>query len=70
MRIKHISTIEQWETLSSEIHEKGYSMWQNQYGSDSQEGFHARFLKEDKTVEVVTFSKDVQGMIIAINDKR
>ena len=63
--VKHIDTLEKWNTLSSAMHERSYHLWQMQYGYDTQEGFHAWFNKSGRPdVEVVTFNKKVQDAII------
>jgi len=68
MRIKKISTLEEWEILSAALKENGYGLWQMQYSYDSTEGFHAWFWKKDKEdAEVITFNKDVQEKILSYN---
>lgn len=65
MRVKHIDSAEKWNILSDAMREKGYKLWQMQYCYNYPEGFHAWFWKAGKEeVEVVTFNKDVQRLII------
>ena len=63
MRVRIIETMEQWGIFKDALVEKGYKLWQTQYGYDSPEGFHARFSKDDKQVEVATHNTDVQRAI-------
>lgn len=67
MIIRSIETIEKWQSLKAELIQKGYKLWQMQYGSDSPEGFHAWFIKDDKNkqVEVVTHCKEIQKDIVS-----
>lgn len=66
--MKRIDSIEKWNILSAAMKEKGYRLWQMQYGWDMPEGFHAWFAKDGKNdVEVVTFDESVQKAIIDFN---
>ena len=65
MRVRAIETMEQWQILKAALIEKGYKLWQTQYGYDSPEGYHARFSKNDKQVEVATHNKDIQNDIVS-----
>jgi len=60
-----INTIDQWESLKTELIQKGYKLWQMQYSYDSPEGLHVWFLKKDNQVEVVTHVKEIQKDIVS-----
>lgn len=69
-RTKQINTTDQWNILSAAMRENDYRFWQFQFSYNSPEGFHAWFWKADKEdVEVVTFSKEVQDLIIGYDYK-
>jgi hypothetical protein len=68
--MKTIETIENWNILSAALKEKGYRLWQMQYGAELSEGFHVWFWREGKNdVEVCTHSEEVQQAIIEYNHK-
>jgi hypothetical protein len=42
-KIYEIKTVEQWNKREKELHEKGYRIWQTQYGADRPEGYFIIF---------------------------
>lgn len=64
MERKRIESIETWLALKHLIIEKGYMLWQMQYSWDSPEGFIVGFMKDDKHLEVVTHSKEIEDDIV------
>lgn len=66
--MKRIETIEQWNPLAAALKEKGYRLWQLQYGWQYPEGFHAWFTKDGSLdFEVITHAEQVQKAIIKYN---
>jgi exonuclease III len=59
MEIKRIETLSKWLVLKQMIKDKGYTLWQMQYGWDNSEGFRIGYMKGDKRLEVITHNKDV-----------
>jgi len=62
---RKVESLDKWELFKTELIEKGYKLWQMQYGYDSPEGFHAWFWKGNNQVEVVTYDRDVQKDIVS-----
>ncbi|HYF75462.1 MAG TPA: hypothetical protein VD757_02640 [Candidatus Nitrosocosmicus sp.] len=61
-----IDTMEQCNKALGELKHKGYKLWQMQFDTDSEFGFHAWFWKEGvDDVEVRTFNREVKDAIIA-----
>lgn len=68
-RVKHIDSIEKWNILSKAMQEKGYALWQMQYSWDTKQGFHAWFIHSKRSdVEVTTYNKDVEKLIVKYNN--
>lgn len=58
-----IDKIDDWLKASQQLSERGYILWQTQFGIDSPEGFIARFMTPDdkqRRVEIVTKSPAVR----------
>lgn len=64
METKRIEHMDKWLILKQAIKEKGYVLWQMQYSWDNPEGFIAGLMKDDKRLEIVTHSKEIEGDII------
>jgi hypothetical protein len=64
---KRIETMEKWLILKQAIIEKGYKLFQMQYGWDMSEGFIATFYKGSIDVEVITHSKEIENDIVNSN---
>ena len=67
MKPKIIESLDNWNILKQALINKGYRLWQMQYGYDRPEGFHAWFMKDDKNVEIITHDKAVQEDMVSSN---
>ena len=65
MKPKIIESLDNWYILKQAILDKGYKLWQMQYGCGCPEGFHAWFLKDGRNVEVITHNRDIQIDIVS-----
>lgn len=64
LKSKRIEKMETWLAMKKLIIEKGYKLWQTQYGWDRPEGLIVGFMKEDKRLEVVTHNEEIAEDII------
>jgi hypothetical protein len=63
-----IDSVDEWIPVASRLADDGYNVFQMQFAATLPDGFHAWFIAEDMiTVEVVTFSPEVQAAIVAFN---
>ena len=60
MERKQIERMESWLILKQRIIEKGYKLWQTQYGWDLPEGYAARSYKDDRRLEVITHNREIE----------
>ena len=59
MERKRFEHMDKWLPMKQAIKDKGYTLWQTQYGWDLPEGYIARFMKGDKRLEVVTHNREI-----------
>ena len=60
METKRIEGMGTWFALKQAIIEKGYKLWQTQYGWDLPEGFIVGFMREDRRLEVITRNRGIE----------
>jgi hypothetical protein len=63
-KIYKIKTVEQWNKREKELHEKGYRIWQTQYGADRPEGYFITFFNGRYDVIFHTFSEQVEKAMV------
>lgn len=69
-RITEIESLEQWETFRDMLAERGYYIWQWQYGANHPEGFHIWLgASGRKNIEFMTRSKDIQKAMLRFGKK-
>lgn len=69
--MKRIDTLGQWRILEASLIEKGYELYQMQYGCECPEGSIFRFRKNDKKdAEYNTFNKNVHKSMINFEAKK
>lgn len=64
METKRIEKMETWLIWKKRIIEKGYKLWQTQYGPNEPEGVIVGFMRDDKRLEIVTHNPAVAEDII------
>lgn len=63
LRPRIINSVDEWKAFQAALKGKGYKLFQTQFSADSPEGYHARFISGEKSVEVITFNLEVEKNI-------
>ena len=59
MERKQIEKMESWLALKQRLIERGYKLWQTQYGWYLPEGYIVGFWKDDRQLEVTTHNREI-----------
>ena len=65
-----VETTQQWEEIEPKLREREYQMYQSQYDTNQEEGWHVMFISIGTglpQIEVVTHSSDVRAAIFKYN---